>query len=219
MTQKTRWVEYLRCWSDHTWDTDTIEIPADTPQEKLNDAVREAASSIDWSDAPPLLVGYYAACESLDRGRGTDDVCPPPYEDCSCGLPEENPPESLPETADQPETKDADAGDRQVTVHLLAFGQPGEQRIVSLPLVGRSWDVLTLLNAVFHFGQNDVQPQPRPSVSVGDVIEHEGHHYLVCGIGFHRFPDPAAWMAYRALDRAQRIRTALLQRPTVLPPS
>jgi hypothetical protein len=123
--------------------------------------------------------------------------------------------EAMPENLDETCPKEGDAGDRNITVHLLAFGQPGDQRIVTVPLAPNDSDLLALLNAVFHFGQNDIQPQPHPSVSVGDVIEHEGHHYLVCGIGFHRFLDDAAWRAYRDLDQTQRIAMALRQRPTV----
>lgn len=29
--KKTREVEYYRLWEDHTWDTDFIDIPTDTP--------------------------------------------------------------------------------------------------------------------------------------------------------------------------------------------
>jgi hypothetical protein len=29
---KTRQIEMLRCWGDHTWDTDFTEIPANTPE-------------------------------------------------------------------------------------------------------------------------------------------------------------------------------------------
>jgi len=61
-----RWVEYFRCWGDRTWDTDIIEIPADTPPDKLNEAVHEAACSIDWTAEPPDFVGFYAPSEPLD---------------------------------------------------------------------------------------------------------------------------------------------------------
>ncbi len=121
----------------------------------------------------------------------------------------------MPETLDQPSVNGGNDGDRKVAVHLLGFGQPGDQRIVTVPRVSGGCNLLTLLNAVFHFGQNDNQPQPHPSVSVGDVIEHDRHHYLVCGTGFHRFADRAAWMAYRDLNQTQRLAMALRQRPTV----
>ena len=121
----------------------------------------------------------------------------------------------MPENIDKTCPNKGDAGNRNVIVHLLALGQPGDQRIVTVPRVPGGCDLLTLLNAVFHFGQNDNQPQPHPSVSVGDVIEHHRHYYLVCGTGLHRFPDQAAWMAYRDLDQTQRLAMALRQRPTV----
>ena len=31
----TRTVEYFRLWDDHTWDTDFIDIPANTPEDRL----------------------------------------------------------------------------------------------------------------------------------------------------------------------------------------
>jgi len=53
-----------------------------------------------------------------------------------------------------------------------------------------------LLDAVFRNGQNDFQPLPCPSVSVGDVIcipsptlLHETHRYLVVSMGFERLAD------------------------------
>ena len=93
-----------------------------------------------------------------NHGRGTDDVCPPPYEDCSCWMQDENHQEEpMPETLDQPCVNGGNDGDRKVAVHLLAFGQPGDQRIVTVPSASARCDVLTLLNTVFHFGQNDIQ--------------------------------------------------------------
>ena len=59
----TRTVEYFRCWDDHTWDTDFIEVPADTPEEKLDEAVIEAAQAIDWENEAPALVGLYCASD------------------------------------------------------------------------------------------------------------------------------------------------------------
>jgi len=47
------------------------------------------------------------------------------------------------------------------------------------------------LNAVFHYGQNEVQNQQAPSVSVGDIIElvHEGEyeHWVVANAGFENY--------------------------------
>src|SRR5208283_3748172 len=49
---KMRSVKYYRCWPGNQgdrgeWDTDYIEIPSDTPDDKIEDAIREAALKID----------------------------------------------------------------------------------------------------------------------------------------------------------------------------
>jgi len=41
-----------------------------------------------------------------------------------------------------------------------------------------------ILELTYHYGQNDFQPKPIYSVSVGDVAEHNGHYYMVMGDGF-----------------------------------
>lgn len=72
MSKKTsRQVEYFRCWDDHTWDTDFIEIPADTPKDKLNEAVQDAALKIDWKDEGPAFVGIY--CDAEEEEDTDDD--------------------------------------------------------------------------------------------------------------------------------------------------
>ena len=42
------------------------------------------------------------------------------------------------------------------------------------------------LGLIFKYGQNDFQPKPFPSVSVGDVIRYDGARYKVEGLGFAR---------------------------------
>jgi hypothetical protein len=60
-------VEYYRLWghADHgTWDTDFIEIPSDTPDNQLDDAIREAATKLKWRNGEePVGVGLY--CNSM----------------------------------------------------------------------------------------------------------------------------------------------------------
>ena len=62
-----------------------------------------------------------------------------------------------------------------VRVHMLAFHEPGKIRLVHVPNAPNANDYSNrdeLLEAVFHYGQNDVQPiNECCSVSVGDVIE------------------------------------------------
>lgn len=74
----TRTVEYFRCWSDGTWDTDFIAIPADTPDERLDDEVRAAASKINWAEEAPQIVGCYYAGDDVDAewlGDDEEDNC------------------------------------------------------------------------------------------------------------------------------------------------
>jgi hypothetical protein len=74
--KKTRSVEYYRCWAGNggdrgTWDTDFIDIPADTPEDQIEAAVRAAAAKIKWRDnEPPVLVGLYCA---NDDGEEEDE--------------------------------------------------------------------------------------------------------------------------------------------------
>ena len=59
-----------------------------------------------------------------------------------------------------------------VRVHMLAFHEPGKTRLVHVPNAKDYFGRDELLEAVFHHGQNEVQPiSNRCSVSVGDVIE------------------------------------------------
>jgi hypothetical protein len=76
LARKTREVEYYRLWAGNagdagTWDTDFIAIPADTPEHRIEAAVQEAAASIKWRDAPPVLVGLYSA----PQPEGDDSPC------------------------------------------------------------------------------------------------------------------------------------------------
>lgn len=66
--RKTRPIEYYRLWAGNsgdsgTWDTDIIDIPADTPDDKIEEAVKDAAAKIRWREEPPVLVGIYSVPE------------------------------------------------------------------------------------------------------------------------------------------------------------
>lgn len=57
-------------------------------------------------------------------------------------------------------------------VHMLAFCDKGTVREVEVPDQEiPSNDTYRLLDLIFYYGQNDFQPKPFPSVSVGDIIE------------------------------------------------
>lgn len=73
----------------------------------------------------------------------------------------------------------------EVKVYMLAFCNPGTIRIVTVPDREFGPTVDDKLDAVFHWGQNDFQPLPVPSVSVGDVIElPDGDRWAVDPVGF-----------------------------------
>lgn len=91
----------------------------------------------------------------------------------------------------------------KIKAHMLAFGG-GKIREIDIPdnelkeriLAGATDPDMTgaqiqehardaTLDAAFYYGQNDFQPRPFPSVSVGDVIElPDGSLHRVEGCGF-----------------------------------
>lgn len=72
----------------------------------------------------------------------------------------------------------------KVEVEMLAFGG-GQIRVVDIPEADWPTDhPANQLEAVFLWGQNDVQPQQIPSVSVGDVVRLDGKRYRVESMGF-----------------------------------
>jgi hypothetical protein len=74
-------------------------------------------------------------------------------------------------------------------VFMTAFGRPGEIREVVIQ-DGENTAHTAILDDVYHSGQNDIQPQQHPSVSMGDIIEikerDETFFYLVKACGFHK---------------------------------
>jgi hypothetical protein len=71
----------------------------------------------------------------------------------------------------------------EVEMHAFADGAIRTVRIPEDHLPKQGAGIEEVLEAVFMYGQNDFQPQPMPSVSVGDVV---------------RIPDGyGGWDAYR----------------------
>jgi len=72
------------------------------------------------------------------------------------------------------------------TVYLTAFRSKDETRDVEVPddrMEGL--DDFDLLDRIFHYGQNDFQPQKCPSVSVGDIIKlRDFNYWIVLPTGF-----------------------------------
>ena len=70
---KTRSVEYFRLWEDHTWDTDFIDVSADTSDDKMTGAICFAAAKIEWRDEVPVIVGLYCECNDEEELDIVDD--------------------------------------------------------------------------------------------------------------------------------------------------
>lgn len=87
-------------------------------------------------------------------------------------------------------------------VEMLAFGKPGEVRKVNVPddlLKGTDED----LETIFHYGQNDFQPKPHPSVSAGDVIRFGKRKVVIQMVGFKDLTE-TEYMDYCRLDNMER---------------
>ena len=93
-------------------------------------------------------------------------------------------------------------------VHMLAFGKPGEIREVDVPTeyVGTS----SLHDMIYHYGQNDFQRKPHPSVSSGDVIEHDGKFVLIEFTGFREL-SASEWEKYHNMTREERFRQSVIK--------
>jgi hypothetical protein len=60
MNHPTREIEVYRCWDDRTWDTEFVEIPADTPEENIEAVAASAAlEALRHSADLPVVVGVY----------------------------------------------------------------------------------------------------------------------------------------------------------------
>lgn len=91
----------------------------------------------------------------------------------------------------------------EVNVELWAFAE-GKKRKVLLP-PGQE----PSLSAIYHYGQNEVQPQDCPSVSAGDVIcLANGERHLVLGLGYRRLTEEE-YQDWIKLPQAERALAAL----------
>lgn len=88
----------------------------------------------------------------------------------------------------------------QYAVHLLAFTD-GDIRLVEIPDTTPPNNVL---NAVWHWGQNDFQPMQMPSVSVGDIISIGEKFHLVTIFEFREI-SKAEFNIYKNLSQRERM--------------
>lgn len=77
-----------------------------------------------------------------------------------------------------------------VKVEMQAFA-PGKVREVFVPDEewGRADNTTRRLERVFRYGQNDFQPQPLPSVSVGDVVVIDDRRFVCAPMGWRELLD------------------------------
>ena len=86
-------------------------------------------------------------------------------------------------------------------IHMLAFNGSNSNvliREVELDILAqlRCKDFEDILNLIYHYGQNDIQPQSCYSVSLGDVIEIEPLPTDEAGgLMLGAFPCPVDWDA------------------------
>ncbi len=74
-----------------------------------------------------------------------------------------------------------------IEVELNTFGGGRTIRKVEVPDdEWRAAGTEARLELAFQYGQNDFQPQPLPSVSVGDVVRLEGERWAVAPCGWER---------------------------------
>lgn len=98
----------------------------------------------------------------------------------------------------------------KIKVLMLAFGEPNQERIVDvgefkeIPNCHDSNYLEELLELVFHYGQNDFQPQRCPSVSVGDVAVIDDRHFLCAAVGWKQI-SAEKLEEYKKLDRRDRL--------------
>ena len=68
---------------------------------------------------------------------------------------------------------------------MLAFGTSDAGLVLrTVDLPSEYVSVEDVLNASYHYGQNDFQPRRMRSVSVGDVIRVQGRRFRVDAMGF-----------------------------------
>ena len=92
---------------------------------------------------------------------------------------------------------------RVIKVELWAFQDGAVREVRILDEATGTED--SILNANYHYGQNDIQPVPgRCSVSMGDVILLDQDSYLVVALGFHKM-FAAEYEGYKLLTRPQRV--------------
>lgn len=93
-----------------------------------------------------------------------------------------------------------------IEVEMLAYGN-GQIRNVSIDGSFRNKPIKEVLNAVFLYGQNEIQPSNLPSVSIGDIAHYKGLHIVRCH-GFGKISKKEA-KEFKSLPRIELVRSLL----------
>jgi len=100
-------------------------------------------------------------------------------------------------------------------VFMTAFGCPGDIRDVDIPEI-KDTNSLThegICNIIYKYGQNDFQPKPYPSVSMGDIIEiptmGDPHYFVVVRIGFKKLSQKQMMEFMHSTQRDRRLSELL----------
>jgi len=76
---------------------------------------------------------------------------------------------------------------------MTAFSSVGgkvQTRRIDVPDKELAGNLKADLERIFHWGQNDVQPQECPSLSVGDVVHYGDKRFIIAAVGFRELkPD------------------------------
>ena len=78
MLKTMRLIEYYRLWpcglgDSGIWDTDFVEIPADTPDNQIHYAIEEAVAEMQWREEPPAITGYYSDVDTEEKDDEEDE--------------------------------------------------------------------------------------------------------------------------------------------------
>lgn len=89
----------------------------------------------------------------------------------------------------------------KLTVEMLAFGEPGETRVLEVPDDELPGDSMRQLEKIFRY----LQDAPGlASISIGDVIHFGADRFLVAGAGFRLLPE-TEYREYLAISRIERL--------------
>lgn len=95
-------------------------------------------------------------------------------------------------------------------VRMTAFYNPPRTREVAVPDDELRGVVEYDLEKIFYYGQNDFQPLPICSVSVGDVVEYNDELYLCQPMGFSKIT-AQEYDEFANTDRDQRRLSPLIK--------